>query len=78
MNTKTAVSLTLNKHNLQFIEKVAKEEKKSKSEVIDYALKTYRKFRLRSDIIAGFKKQTENDTLDAMSDFEGYLKLVEK
>ena len=78
MSMKTAVSVTLNQTNLQFVEKIAKEEKKSKSEIIDYALKAYRKFRLRNDIIAGFKNQTEEDVSDTMSDFRDYLNLVEK
>ena len=78
MSTKIAVSITLNQDNLQFVEKIAKKEKKSKSEIIDYALETYKKFRLKSDIIAGFKNQTEEDTADAMSDFSDYLKLVTK
>ena len=37
---------------------------------------TYRKLRLKNDIIAGFKNQTEEDTLDAMSDFNDYLELA--
>ena len=78
MNTKSAVSVTLNQNNLQFIEKIAKKEKKSKSEIIDYALGIYRKFRLKNDIITGFKSQTKEDTADAMSDFSDYLKLVTK
>ena len=78
MNTKTAVSITLDQINLQFVAKIAKEEKKSKSDIVDYALKAYRKFRLKNDIIAGFKKQTKKDVSDAMSDFGDYLNLVEK
>ena len=78
MSAKTAVSVTLDQLNLQFVEKIAKKEKKSKSEIIDYALEVYRKFSLRNDIIAGFKNQTEEDVSDAMSDFKDYLKLVEK
>ena len=78
MHTKTAISLTLNQNNLQFVEKIAKKEKKSKSEIIDYALKIYRKFKLRNDIIVGFKNQTQEDVLDAMSDFGDYLKVIEK
>lgn len=78
MNTKTAVSITLDQNNLQFVEKIAKKEKKSKSEIIDYALGVYRKFRLKSDIMAGFKNQTEDDAADAMSDFSDYLKLADK
>ncbi|MCG2701138.1 hypothetical protein L6267_03170 [Candidatus Parcubacteria bacterium] len=76
MNTKTAVSVTLNQANIQFVEKIAKKEKKSRSEIIDYALEVYRKFRLRNDVIAGFKDQTEEDVLDAMSDFRDYFNLV--
>ncbi len=78
MSTKIAVSVTLNQNNLQFVEKIAKKEKKSKSEIIDYALEIYRKFRLKSDIMAGFKNQTEEDAADAMSDFSDYLKLTTK
>lgn len=78
MNTKTAVSVTLNQINLQFVEKTAKKEKKSKSEIVDYALEMYRKFRLRNDIIAGFKSQTKEDVSDAMSDFRDYLSLSDK
>ncbi|MEA2064756.1 MAG: hypothetical protein U9O66_00470 [Patescibacteria group bacterium] len=78
MNTKTAISLTLNRDNLQFIKKISKREEKSKSEIVDYALEIYRKFRLRNDIIAGFKNQTEEDVLDVMSDFKDYLNLIEK
>ncbi|MCK5319960.1 hypothetical protein KAJ61_01060 [Candidatus Parcubacteria bacterium] len=78
MNTKTAVSVTLNQINLQFVENIAKKEKKSKSEIVDYALEMYRKFKLRSDIIAGFKSQTEEDVSGAMSDFKDYLNLANK
>ena len=78
MSTKIAVSVTLNQNNLQFVEKIAKKEKKSKSEIIDYALEIYRKFRLKSDIMAGFKNQTEEDAADAMSDFSDYLKIATK
>ena len=78
MNTKTAVSVTLNQINLQFVENTAKKEKKSKSEIVDYALEMYRKFRLRNDIIAGFKSQTKEDVSDAMSDFRDYLNLSDK
>ena len=78
MNTKKAVSVTLNQTNIQFVENIAKKEKKSKSEIVDSALEIYRKFRLRNNIIAGFKNQTDEDVSDVMSDFSDYLNLADK
>jgi len=77
MRVKNAVSVTLDQNNLQFVEKIAKQEKKSKSEIVDYILSVYRKFRLKKEVIAGFKSQTKTDVKDAMSDFNDYLNIVE-
>ena len=78
MRVKNAVSVTLNQNNLQFVEKIAKQEKKSKSEIVDRVLSMYRKFKLKKDVIAGFKSQTKADVQDAMSDFNNYLSIIER
>jgi len=38
----------------------------------------YKKYKLQSDIIAGFQSQTKEDVKDAMSDFDDYLDLIEE
>lgn len=78
METKNAISMTLKQHNLKFIEKVAKQEKKSKSEIVDSIVNAYRKYKLKKDIIAGFKSQTKEDVMDAMSDFDDYLDIIDR
>lgn len=78
METKNAISMTLKQNNLKFIEKVAKQEKKSKSEIVDSIVNAYRKYKLKKDIIAGFKSQTKEDVMDAMSDFDDYLDIIDR
>lgn len=78
MDTKTAVSLTLNKSNLKFVEEKSANEKKSKSEIVDSILSDYQRYCLKKEIIAGFKAQTSKDTKEAMLGFEDYLELIEK
>ncbi len=78
MGLKSAVSVTLRQNNLQFIDKISKQKKKSKSEIVDCILDMYRKFMLKKDIMAGFKEQTKEDAAEAMSDFGDYLKIVKE
>lgn len=78
METKNAISMTLKQNNLKFIEQIAKQEKKSKSEIVDNILNAYRKYKLKKAIITGFKSQTKEDVLDVMSDFEDYLSIVDR
>jgi len=78
MNTKQATSMTLNKANLEFINDIAKKEKKTKSEIVDRVLDAYRKYKLKNNISAGFKEQTKEDINETMSDFGDYLKMVDR
>jgi type I site-specific restriction-modification system R (restriction) subunit len=76
-DAKTAVSITISRENIKFIEKTSQEDKKAKSEIIDEILNAYRKFRLKKSIAAGFKEQTKEDVKEAMLGFNGYLNLIE-
>ncbi len=78
METKNAISMTLKQNNLKFVEQVAKQEKKSKSEIVDNILNAYRKYKLKKDIIEGFKSQTKEDVIDVMSDFDDYLSIIDQ
>ncbi len=78
METKNAISMTLKQNNLKFVEQVAKQEKKSKSEIVDNILNAYRKYKLKKDIIEGFKSQTKEEVIDVMSDFDDYLSIIDQ
>lgn len=78
METKNAISMTIKQNNLKFIEKISKQSKKSKSEIVDNILNTYRKYKLKKEIEEGFKNQTKEDLMDAMSDFQDYLNIIEQ
>jgi len=78
MHTKQAISLTIQKMNLQFVNDVAKRDKKTRSEIVDALIDAYRKYRLKKGIIAGFKSQSTADVTEAMSDFSEYLTVVDK
>lgn len=78
METKNAISMTINQNNLRFIEKIAVQKKQSKSEIVDNILNVYRKHKLKNDIMEGFKSQTKEDFSNAMSDFEDYLDIIER
>jgi len=77
MNLKQGISLTINKTNLRFINDYAKKQKMTKSEIVDQLIEMYRKHKLKSGIIAGFKNQNKKELTEAMSDFSDYLKITD-
>jgi len=77
MNLKQGISLTINKTNLQFINDYAKKQKMTRSEIVDQIVEMYRKYKLKSNIMAGFKSQNKEDLNEAVSDFSDYLKIVD-
>ena len=77
MNLKQGISLTINKTNLQFINDYAKKQKMTRSEIVDQVIEMYRKYKLKSSIIAGFKSQSKEDLNEITSDFSDYLKIID-
>ena len=75
---KTAISITLEDYNLFFLDQLASHNTRPKSEIINSIINQYRKFNLKKNISAGFKAQIKEDMIDTMSDFDDYLKLVDK
>ncbi|MFC1613461.1 hypothetical protein ACFL23_03970 [Patescibacteria group bacterium] len=78
MENKNAISMTIRQTNLKFVEKIAKQKKISRSEMVDNLLNIYRKYKLKKDIVAGFKSQTKEDAIDSMSDFGDYLDIIDR
>ena len=78
MPTKTAMSITIAKHNLGFLEKIVKNNFTSKSEFIDSLINKYRKYYIKKEMIEGFQSQTKEDLEETMSDFGDYLGIIER
>lgn len=78
MSTKTALSVTIQNHNLGFLEKLVKEKSTTKSGMIDAMLDWWRKYYLKKDLIECFKNQTEEDVEEAMADLDEYLSNLDK
>jgi metal-responsive CopG/Arc/MetJ family transcriptional regulator len=75
---KDAISITLNQNNLKFIDSLAKKGYKSKSALIDQIIDAYRKFKLKNDLISGFKSQTNEEVKESMLGFDDYLETIDK
>ena len=78
MSTKTAISITINQSNDLFLKSLTENIKTSKSEIINNIIDQYRKFRLKKELIQGFKSHTAEDVQDAMVDFDDYLENIDK
>ncbi len=75
---KTATSVTIEQDTLQFIDKIAKKQSRTKSDIIDSVLNQYRKFLLKKELIEGAMSQTKEDVNEVMSDFGDYLTMLDK
>ncbi len=73
---KVATSLSLNNKNLDFINAISKETKKTKSVFVDNLIDSYRKFWLKKEMQEGFKAQTQEDVDFAELCFDDYLKII--
>jgi len=74
---KTATSLSLNNKNVNFLNKISKQTKRTKSDFVDGLIDSYRKFYLKKEIQEGFKAQTQEDVDFAELGFGDYLKIIE-
>jgi len=70
-------SLILTDSNARFVDLEAKNKAMTKTRIINHAIDLYRKYKLKKDMIEGFKSQTAEDVAEAMSDFEDYLRIVD-
>lgn len=78
MNTSRPItSFAPKEANLQFLENYSQKLKSNKSELINTALDMYRRYCLRKDLRKGFSEQDDADIALAMSDFLGYLSVID-
>jgi len=75
-NNKKALSVTLFADNFRFLSEESKKRKTTKTDVVNYALDMYRKYKLKQEIQEGFKSQSKEDLDLAMSDFDDYFNIV--
>ena len=70
-------SLILSEPNARFVSSEAEKRAMTKTRIINHALDLYRKYELQRELIEGFSSQTEEDLVEAMSDFDDYLRIVD-